>query len=42
MLQNTNFTALAKRENNDRKRIRFLALADFQDGLKKAALAWIG
>jgi transposase len=39
MLQNTNFIALAKRETNGRKRIRFLALAHFQDGLNKAAIA---
>lgn len=41
MLQTTNFTALAKREPNGRKRIRFLALAHFQDGLNRAAIARI-
>ena len=41
MLQNTNFTVLAKHETNGRKRIRFLALAHFQDGLNKAAIARI-
>jgi transposase len=39
MLKNTDFTGLAKRETNARKKLRFLALAHFQEGVNKASIA---
>jgi transposase len=39
MLKNIDFTALAKRETNARKKLRLLALAHFKDGVNKAAIA---
>lgn len=39
MLKEINFAALAKQEVNARKRIRYLALAHFKDGLSRAAIA---
>jgi transposase len=39
MLNNIDFTALAKRETNARKKLRLLALAHFKDGVNKATIA---
>ena len=39
MLKNIDFTALAKRETNARKKLRLLALAHFKDGVNKATIA---
>ncbi len=39
MLKEINFVALAKQETNARKRMRYLALAHFQDGLSRYAIA---
>jgi transposase len=39
MLKNIDFTSLAKRENNARKKLRLLALAHFKDGMNKATIA---
>jgi transposase len=39
VLKEINFTTLAKRETNARKRMRYLALAHFKDGLSRAAIA---
>jgi transposase len=39
MFKNIDFTALAKRETNARKKLRLLALAHFQDGMNKATIA---
>jgi transposase len=41
VLKNIDFTALAKRESNARKKLRLLALAHFNDGVNKAAIARI-
>lgn len=38
MVPTTDFSALAKRETIARKRMRFLALAHFQDGVNKASI----
>ena len=38
MLKNIDFTALAKRETNARKKLRLLALAHFKDGMNKATI----
>jgi transposase len=39
MLKTIDFTALAKRETNARKKLRLLALAHFKDGVNKATIA---
>lgn len=39
MLKSIDFTALAKRETNARKKLRLLALAHFKDGVNKATIA---
>ncbi len=39
MLKNIDFTALAKRETNARKKLRLLALAHFTEGMNKATIA---
>ena len=39
MLKEINFVALAKQETNARKRMRYLALAHFKEGLSRYAIA---
>ncbi len=39
MLKKIDFAALAKKETNARKRMRYLALAHFKDGLSRYAIA---
>jgi transposase len=39
VLNEINFAALAKQETNARKKMRYLALAHFKDGLSRAAIA---